>query len=64
MVRRAQCQCGGFTATAATEPGVVIACGLSLHLVPATFWRIGYDQRLLQERRREVGGQLAKVRVF
>jgi glutathione-dependent formaldehyde-activating enzyme len=26
MVRRAQCQCGGFTATAATEPGVVMAC--------------------------------------
>jgi hypothetical protein len=26
MVRRARCQCGGFTATAATEPGVVMAC--------------------------------------
>ena len=26
MVRRAQCQCGGFTATAATEPGLVMAC--------------------------------------
>ena len=26
MVRRAQCQCGGFTATAATEPRVVMAC--------------------------------------